>query len=242
MTSRRKACRLTATALTYGSGDAKRAKKERSVRAACSGSAEAPSSSSTATARSGQRSSVTTPKRSFGRRASAARWSPISSLPKAPLGRGFERRRLAAEERRERCEARCRSCRACRRERAESVVDCIAGPRDGTTELRAVAQPHGAREPLELVVVARQEMRLQAGHPLNPVLELTQQRIPFADGLGFAVADEAAAPQARKRVVRVFRAHVRLASAPDELERLNERFRFADPAGSELEIAFWVAR
>src|SRR5207249_9272090 len=119
----------------------------------------------------------------------------------------------------------------------ESLRDLRARALERLPELCAVAIAERAGQTIALRSLDGNDVCLHAGRELHAVLDPTQQRVAVGDGARLAIRHVAARAQLPQRVQRVRRAHRRILSAPDELQRLHEELRLADTARTELEIA-----
>jgi hypothetical protein len=69
------------------------------------------------------------------------------------------------------------------------------------------------------------------------MLDSTEQHVAVRDIVGFAIGDETFALQTFEGCERAVDAQAGLRAAPNELQRLDEEFRLANPTPPELEIA-----
>ena len=129
-----------------------------------------------------------------------------------------------------------------RQQRDEELVDRRANARQLRDQGALVLVPQGASEPRERVGVGRQEVGLDPAPPLHAVLQAAQTQVAFAEPPRLAIAHEPAAPEAGEGRQRAGHAQGRFSSAPEELQRLHEELRLADPPRTELEVSFRIGR
>src|SRR3954468_17648327 len=100
----------------------------------------------------------------------------------------------------------------------------------------AAAKAEETREPLELLALVRQRVRLLVGHHLQPVLDLAQESIRFAEIACRLAADPAALGQILQRDQRLPATQFRMASSGDELLGLDEEPDLANATAPELDV------
>src|SRR4051794_11584012 len=106
---------------------------------------------------------------------------------------------------------------------------------DGGERVAAV-EAEEAREPLELLALVRQRVGLLVGHHLQPVLDVAQESIRFAEIACRLAANPAALGQILKRDQRLSTTQLRMPASRDELLGLDEELDLANATAPELDV------
>src|SRR3954465_2146260 len=103
-------------------------------------------------------------------------------------------------------------------------------------ECVAAVKTEEARERLELLALVRQRVGLLVGHHLQPVLDLAQESIRFAEIACRLAANPAALGQIFERHQRLAAAQLRMPASRDELLGLDEELDLANAPAPELDV------
>ena len=116
------------------------------------------------------------------------------------------------------------------RERGKGFGHALAQVRKLQVERGCVRVAERARQAFGVARLRGQEVRLNAGSPLDGVLGPAQEYVGASDVAGVAIADEAAQAQPLERREGAAHAQARLLPAPNQLQSLDEELGLADAA------------